>query len=95
MNGAIDVLPGTNQRFYKFYEYALQRKYKLTTRLPMQRGDILLRMSTLRHRGMPNGSAAPCPMMSVTFGEDGAPEGDPFMVNDGLPSFTRLSRPAG
>ena len=55
VNGAIDVLPGTNQRFYKFYEYALQRKYKLTTRLPMQRGDILLRMSTLWHRGMPNG----------------------------------------
>jgi ectoine hydroxylase-related dioxygenase (phytanoyl-CoA dioxygenase family) len=83
VNGAIDVLPGTNQRFYKFYEYALQRKYKLTTRLPMQRGDILLRMSTLWHRGMPNKSAAPRPMMSVTFGEAGAPEGDPFMVNDG------------
>jgi ectoine hydroxylase-related dioxygenase (phytanoyl-CoA dioxygenase family) len=27
INGAIDVLPGTNQRFYKFSEYALQRKY--------------------------------------------------------------------
>ena len=25
-NGAIDVLPGTHQRFYKFWEYAVQRQ---------------------------------------------------------------------
>ena len=39
VNGALDVLPGTHQRFYKFWRYALERKYRLTTRLPMQRGD--------------------------------------------------------
>ena len=38
-NGAIDVLPGTNRRFYKFWQYAMQRKYRLSTRvLPRARG---------------------------------------------------------
>ena len=39
-NGAIDVLPGTNREFYKFWRYALERKYRLTTRVPLQRGDV-------------------------------------------------------
>jgi hypothetical protein len=34
-NGAIDVLPGTHKRFYKFWQYALQRLYKRTTRVPL------------------------------------------------------------
>ena len=33
-NGAIDLLPGTNDRFYRFWEYAVQRKYRLTTADP-------------------------------------------------------------
>jgi hypothetical protein len=50
----------------------------------MNQGDVLLRMSTLWHRGMPNMSTTPRPLMSLTFGEHGATEdGDPFMVNDG------------
>ena len=32
VNGAMDILPGTNQRFYRFWQYALQRKYRLSTR---------------------------------------------------------------
>ena len=77
VNGAIDVLPGTNREFMPFYTYALRRCHKLTTRLPMRQGDVLLRKSTLWHRGMPNRSAAPRPMASLTFGEASAPEGDP------------------
>ena len=82
-NGAIDVLPGTHRRFYKFWRYAIERKYRLTTRLPMRRGDALLRVSTMWHRGMPNTTDVPRPMMSLTFGEDSAPETDPFAINDG------------
>jgi hypothetical protein len=77
-NGAIDLLPGTHREFYPFWRYAVQRKYRLTTRIPMARGDVLVRWSTLWHRGMPNKSSAPRPMMSFTFGELGAPTGDPF-----------------
>jgi hypothetical protein len=86
-NGAIDVLPGTNRRFYKFWRYAVERKYRLTTRVCMQQGDVLLRTSTLWHRGMPNRSKVPRPMMSLTFGEGGTPPGDPFMTNDGRIEF--------
>jgi ectoine hydroxylase-related dioxygenase (phytanoyl-CoA dioxygenase family) len=86
-NGAIDVLPGTNRQFYKFWRYAVERKYRLTTRVCLEQGDVLLRMSTLWHRGMPNKSALPRPMMSLTFGEAGTPAGDPFAVNDGNVEF--------
>lgn len=99
VNGAIDMLPGTHREFHKFYQYALQRKYKFTTRIPMQQGDVLLRKSTVWHRGMPNASATPRPMMSLTFGEKSAPDGDPFAVHGGRMFFyanwfntTRLGR---
>ena len=68
-NGAIDVLPGTNREFYKFWRYAVERKYRLTTRVPLQQGDVILRKSTLWHRGMPNKTPTPRPMMAITFGE--------------------------
>jgi ectoine hydroxylase-related dioxygenase (phytanoyl-CoA dioxygenase family) len=78
-NGAIDLLPGTHREYYPFWRYAVQRKYRLTTRVPMEAGDVLVRWSTLWHRGMPNKSRAPRPMMSFTFGEQSAPAGDPFI----------------
>lgn len=87
-NGAIDVLPGTHQRFYKFWQYALGRKYRLTTRIPMRRGDVLIRYSTMWHRGMPNKSPNPRLLMSLTFGEVSAPATDPFTVDGGRPQFT-------
>jgi len=86
-NGAIDVLPGTNREFYKFWRYALERKYKLTTRVPLQRGDVIVRKSTLWHRGMPNRSSRPRPMMALTFGEVPDAPDDPFMRNDGAIEF--------
>ncbi len=82
-NGAIDMIPGTHKRFYKFWRYAIERKFRQSTRIPMQQGDVLLRMSTTWHRGMPNHTDRARPMMSLTFGEASAPEGDPFGVNDG------------
>jgi hypothetical protein len=83
VNGAIDVLPGTNRQFYKFWQYALERKYRLSTRVPIDQGDAILRMSTTWHRGMPNLSDAPRPMAAITFGESSAPLGDPYLEHDG------------
>lgn len=77
-NGAIDVIPGTHQRFYKFWQYAMQRKHRESVRVPMRQGDALLRISTVWHRGMPNRSSAARPLMSLTFGETSAPQTDPF-----------------
>jgi hypothetical protein len=78
VNGAIDVLPGTNCEFLPFWKYAVHRTYRRSTRLEMSQGDVLIRKSNLWHRGMPNNSDAPRPMMSVTFGEQSAPQADPF-----------------
>ena len=49
------------------------RKYRLSTRVPMKRGDVIIRKSTLWHRGMPNHSTAMRPQLTFTFGEGGAP----------------------
>ncbi|MFV0308086.1 MAG: glycosyltransferase [Desertimonas sp.] len=87
-NGALDVLPGTHQRFYRFWEYATQRKYRLTTRLPVRAGDVILRRSTMWHRGMPNLTTRPRPMMAITFGETAAPPSDPWNEFDGRANFT-------
>jgi hypothetical protein len=78
VNGAIDLLPGTNRQFIPYWKYAVNRTSKLSTRIPMQAGDVLLRKSNLWHRGMPNHSTTARPMMSVTFGEKSAPQTDPF-----------------
>jgi Phytanoyl-CoA dioxygenase (PhyH) len=89
VNGAIDVLPGTHKRFYKYWRFALERKDRLTTRLPLWQGDVLVRLSTLWHRGMPNNSNAPRPMVAFTLGETNRPvvNADPFRINGGKIMF--------
>jgi glycosyltransferase involved in cell wall biosynthesis len=86
-NGAIDLLPGTHRQFVKYWRHALHRHARLSKRIPMKRGDALLRKSTVWHRGMPNRSSEPRPMMAITFGELAAPEANPFGLNDGKPFF--------
>jgi hypothetical protein len=83
VNGAIDVLPSTHLEFYPFWRYAIQRKYRLTTRIPMEQGDVLIRRSTLWHRGMPNRSQQPRAMFSLTYGERNMTAEDPFGANGG------------
>jgi hypothetical protein len=86
-NGAIDVLPGTHRKFYKFWRYALERTYKLSTRLPLEQGDVLVRTSNLWHRGMPNLTSTARPMLAFTFGEKRTDLPDPFLFNEGKISF--------
>ena len=87
-NGAIDVLTGTQKKFYPYWRFVLERADRRSTRVPLQRGDVLLRSSNLWHRGMPNRTVATRPMFSLTFGEDrGPPPPDPFRINDGKVSF--------
>ena len=86
-NGALDVVPGTNRRFYRFCRFAVERKHRLSTRVCLDQGDVILRLSTTWHRGMPNKTSQPRPMMSLTFGEGVAGEGDPFERNGGEIEF--------
>ncbi len=89
VNGAIDVVPGTHKKFYKFWRFAIERPHRFHARLPMDAGDILIRTSTLWHRGMPNRSAIPRPMLAMTFGDDagGPAPADAFQINQGKVAF--------
>jgi hypothetical protein len=82
VNGAIDVAPGTQKRFYRYCEFAAGRVYLRATRLPLNQGDVLIRTSKLWHRGMPNLSSVPRPMLAFTFGEKGVEEGLGFGEKD-------------
>jgi hypothetical protein len=86
-NGAIDVVPKTHQRFYRYWEFAAGRVYRGSLRLPMSAGDVLIRTSTLWHRGMPNQTSSARPMLAVTLGEKGVNTDDPFAQNEGRTQF--------
>ncbi len=86
-NGAIDMVPKTHKRFYKFWEFAAGRVYRQAQRIPMQRGDVLVRLSTVWHRGMPNHSSAARPMLALTLGESYENSSDPFAKNGGKIAF--------
>jgi ectoine hydroxylase-related dioxygenase (phytanoyl-CoA dioxygenase family) len=86
-NGAIDVLPGSHKKFYPFWKFIMERVSSRTTRLSMKQGDVLIRSSNLWHRGMPNLTAAPRPMMALTWEDGGSTEPDPFKVFDGKITF--------
>lgn len=86
-NGAIDLLPGTQKRFYPFWQYALQRVYRRTTRVPMKQGDVLVRISTVWHRGMPNHTTVGRPMLAFTWEDGGTVHDDPFAINGGKIAF--------
>ena len=81
-NGAIDVIPKTNQRFYKFWEFAAGRVARGSTRICMSQGDVLIRISTLWHRGMPNRSKSARPMLALTLGERGYDTDDPLAKSE-------------
>lgn len=86
-NGAIDMVPKTHKRFYKYWEFAAGRVYKQAKRVPMQCGDVLVRLSTVWHRGMPNYSSNARPMLALTLGESYVNNPDPFAKNNGEVTF--------
>ena len=88
-NGAIDVLPGTHKKFYKYWRFTVERVSRLTTRLPLNQGDVLVRSSNLWHRGMPNRTSNPRPMLAFTFvkGRDEREPRDPFQIDHGKIRF--------
>jgi hypothetical protein len=87
VNGAIDVLPGTHRRFYPFWRFVTGRLFRRTTRLPLYQGDVLIRSSNLWHRGMPNKSSTPRPMLAFTWEDGGNDLADPFAVDGGKITF--------
>ncbi len=86
-NGAIDVIPGTHQRFYKYTQFVLERCHRSSVRLPLNQGDVLVRSSNVWHRGMTNKTSVPRPMLAMTWEDGGSNHPDPFSADGGKIRF--------
>jgi hypothetical protein len=86
-NGATDVIPGTHKRFYKYTRFVLERVARRSARVPLRRGDVLIRSSNVWHRGMTNHTSAARPMLAFTWEDGGSTDADPFSANGGQPRF--------
>jgi hypothetical protein len=84
-NGATCVVPGTHKAFQKYWRFVVQGRPRAGIQVPSKQGDVIIRSSNLWHRGMPNRTSAPRPMLAYNFGQKGAVthDGDPFRVRDG------------
>jgi ectoine hydroxylase-related dioxygenase (phytanoyl-CoA dioxygenase family) len=95
-NGAIDVVPGTHKRFYKYTQFVLERPYRHAVRVPLNCGDVLVRSSNVWHRGMTNRTSVPRPMLAMTWEDGGSNHPDPFSVDGGkirfLPNWFKPTR---
>lgn len=98
-NGAIEVIPGSHKRFYKYTQFVLKRRHRDGVRVPLNRGDVLIRSSNVWHRGTTNQTFVPRPMLAMTWEDGGNNHPDPFSVDRGkirfLPNWfkpTRLGR---
>jgi ectoine hydroxylase-related dioxygenase (phytanoyl-CoA dioxygenase family) len=86
-NGAIDLIPGTHQRFYKYTRFVLERRHRDSVRVPLTQGDVLIRSSNVWHRGMTNRTSVPRPMLAMTWEDGGSSHPDPFSADGGKIRF--------
>lgn len=86
-NGPMEVIPGSHTRFIPYWRFVAERQARNARAVILEQGDVLIRTSTLWHRGTPNRSDSVRPMMSLSFGEKEAQPQDPFRVNDGEVTF--------
>jgi ectoine hydroxylase-related dioxygenase (phytanoyl-CoA dioxygenase family) len=84
-NGAMEVLPGTHRKTYKYWQLLLEHPAR--RRLIMKRGDVAIRTSALWHRGMPNATEEARPMLAFTWEDGGSTREDPYGVNEGRIAF--------
>jgi hypothetical protein len=84
-NGAMEVLPRTHRRTYKYWELVMERP--VPARPSLERGDVMIRTSALWHRGMPNPSSRPRPMLALTWEDGGSELADPYSIHAGKISF--------
>jgi hypothetical protein len=86
-NGATDVVPGSHKQFYKYWQWVLHSKAREHKRIISEAGDVLVRVSNLWHRGMPNHTTQPRPMLAFTWDGGGSLLADPFAEHDGQIKF--------
>ena len=84
-NGAIELSPGSHKHQYKYWQFVVARHR--TVRIEMDPGDVLLRLSSLWHRGMSNCSNEHRPMLGFSWEEGGSTLADPYSVHAGRIKF--------
>jgi hypothetical protein len=95
-NGATELIPGTHKQFVKYTQFVLERRHRTGMRVPMNRGDVLIRSSNVWHRGMTNRTSVPRPMLAMTWEDGGNNNPDPFGADGGnirfLPNWFKPTR---
>jgi Phytanoyl-CoA dioxygenase (PhyH) len=86
-NGAIDLVPGTHKRFYRYKDFVIERPHRNNTRVLTKRGDVMVRSSNVWHRGMPNRTSVPRAMLAFTWEDGGSMHDDPFNIDGGKIKF--------
>lgn len=84
-NGATEIVPGTHLRDYKYWQYAFSGKPAI--RLKASAGDVSIRLSSVWHRGMPNKTNVPRPMLAFSWENGGSELADPYSVHGGKITF--------
>jgi ectoine hydroxylase-related dioxygenase (phytanoyl-CoA dioxygenase family) len=96
VNGATEVIPGTHKAYIPYWRFELERLPRHGVRIQSSQGDVLVRTSNLWHRGMPNHSPVPRPMLAFSWEDGGSEHDDPYLVDGGRiqfrPNFFRPSR---
>ena len=84
-NGAMEILCGSHRSQAQYWQLLRQRPQR--QRVCLRQGDVLIRSSTLWHRGMPNPSLKPRPMLAFTWEDGGSSLADPYAVHGGRIAF--------
>jgi hypothetical protein len=84
-NGAIELCPRSHLQDRKYWEFVLARLP--CVRVPMSKGDVMIRTSALWHRGMPNRTKAIRPMLGFTWEDGGSALDDSFSAHEGKMRF--------
>lgn len=85
VNGATELLVNTHRQIAKYWEIVMQGPER--RRPTLRQGDVVIRTSTLWHRGMPNLSDIPRPMLAFSWEEGGSKLADPYKAHDGQITF--------
>lgn len=86
-NGATDLIPGTHKSLLRYWQFVVRAPYRRSIRMEIKRGDLMVRSSNVWHRGMPNRTAVPRPMLAFTWEDGGSTQADPFAVDGGKIAF--------
>ncbi len=86
-NGAMEAAPGTHTKYYPYWRFALERAARNSLRVEMKQGDVMVRTSSMWHRGMPNMTKVARPMLAMTWEDGGSQLPDPFLKDGGAIKF--------